>query len=46
MELNKSEMETINGGAISWGTIGCIGGILAYLIGVLSGYTNPNRCNN
>ncbi len=46
MELSKKEMATVNGGAISWGAVSCIGGILAYLLGVLSGYTNPNRCNN
>lgn len=46
MELNKNELESVCGGAISWGIVGCIGGVIAYLIGVLSGYTNPTRCNN
>ena len=46
MELNDKEMFNVQGGAISWGVAGLIGGVLAYLIGVLSGYTNPTRCNN
>ena len=46
MELNNYELAKVDGGAISWGLVGCIGGVLAYLIGVFSGYTNPNRCNN
>ena len=46
MELNNREMASINGGGVSWGVIAVIGGVLTYLIGVFSGYTNPSRCNN
>ena len=45
MELTETEMQKINGG-ISWYVIGGIGAVLAYLIGVLSGFTNPSQCNN
>ena len=45
MELKKEEMKTIVGG----GTLHIVAGIaaaLVYIIGTLSGYTNPTRCNN
>ena len=45
MELTNDEMYEISGG-ISWQIIGSIGAAIAYIIGVISGYTNPNRCHN
>ena len=46
MELNENEMYEINGGGVSWYVIGGIGAVITYIIGILSGYTNPSRCNN
>ena len=46
MELRKEEMYEVNGGAVSAGVIAGICAGIIYLVGVLSGYTNPNRCNN
>ena len=45
MELTDKEMYQVNGG-VSWQIISVIGGIFVYLIGVIEGYTNPNKCNN
>lgn len=45
MELTKKEMYEITGG-VSWEVIGIIGAAITYIIGILSGYTNPNRCHN
>lgn len=45
MELTEKEMYQVNGG-ISWASLAGIGGLIAYIIGVISGYTNPSKCNN
>ena len=46
-KLNVSEMKNIKGGGVS-GVIAAIFGVgsfLAFLAGVLDGYTRPIRCN-
>lgn len=44
--LNEVELKQVNGGiGIGW----LIGGIVAgitFISGILSGYTNPTKCNN
>ena len=45
MELTEKEMYTVNGG-VSWGVIAAIVSGLIFIIGGISGYTNPTRCNN
>ena len=45
MELTEKEMYNINGG-VSWGVVAAIVGALVFIIGGLSGYTNPSKCNN
>ena len=45
MELGKNEMKQINGG-VAWETVAAIGAFIIYVIGTLSGYTNPTKCNN
>lgn len=45
MELTEKQMHDINGGA-SWGVVAAIAAALVFIIGGLSGYTNPSRCNN
>ena len=45
MELTKKEMLNIDGG-INWYVIGGVGAIITYIIGIISGYTNPSQCNN
>ena len=46
MELNDNEMKKISGGAISWEVVAASGGIIAFIIGIISGITNPTKCNN
>jgi len=46
-KIEDKKLQEINGGGASTGVI--IGAIIAgvtFLIGVISGYTNPNKCNN
>ena len=45
MELSKNEMMKISGG-VAWETVAAIGAAIVYLIGIISGYTNPTKCNN
>ena len=45
MELTEHEMHTVNGG-VAWYVIAGITGIITYVIGIFSGYTNPTKCNN
>ena len=45
MELTTNEMLTITGG-MNWYIIGGVGALITYLIGIISGYTNPTQCNN
>lgn len=45
MELNKEQMREINGG-INWIIISGISAAIVYIMGFLSGYTNPSKCNN
>ena len=45
MELTKEKMYEITGG-VSWYTVGIIGAAITYIIGIFSGFTNPNRCHN
>ena len=45
MELNKNEMFKVKGG-VAWETVSAIGALIIYIIGVIAGYTNPDKCNN
>lgn len=45
MELTEHEMYAVNGG-VSWTAVSAIAAGIIYIIGVISGYTNPTRCNN
>ena len=45
-KLENKELKEITGGiGIGW-IIGGIAAGLTFIIGVISGYTNPNKCNN
>ena len=45
MELTDREMHEVSGG-VAWGVIAGIASALIYIIGCISGYTNPSRCSN
>ena len=45
MELTNKEMYQVDGG-VSWGIIAGIAAAVVYIIGCLSGYSNPTRCSN
>lgn len=44
VKLNDQELLDINGGAISFGAILLIGGIVTFVIGLIDGYIRPLRC--
>ena len=43
-EIDNNELKTIKAGAIRWGIVGIIGGIITFVVGVIDGYTNPSKC--
>lgn len=44
-EIEKKDLKTIKGGAMSiWGGIGIVSGIV-FLIGVIDGFVRPLKCN-
>lgn len=45
MELNEKQMTEVPGG-VSWRLVSGIASAIVFLIGLFSGYTNPNRCRN
>lgn len=45
-ELSNEEMLNIKGGALKFKMIGAVvGGIVVFIIGVVNGLVNPQRCN-
>lgn len=45
MELTQKEMYHVEGG-VSWSLVTGIAAAVIYVIGCLSGYTNPSKCSN
>ena len=45
MELSEKQMYDVTGGASLSVGAAIVAGII-YIIGIISGYTNPTRCNN
>lgn len=45
MELNKEELMNIRGGSISFGVAALIGAGVAFIIGIIDGFTRPLKCN-
>lgn len=44
-KIKEKELEQINGG-FSWGlAAGIVSGIV-FIIGIIDGYVNPQKCNN
>ncbi len=43
-EIKTSELKSMKAGAIHWGIVGLIGGIITFFVGVIDGYTNPSKC--
>ena len=42
--VDNNELKDIKAGAIRWGIIGIIGGIITFVVGVIDGFTNPSKC--
>ena len=45
MELTEKQMQKVDGG-VSLGVVSGIAAAVVFVVGFLSGYTNPSRCNN
>lgn len=45
MELNKKELNAINGGGIFKYKFVILGGIISFIAGILDGFTRPLKCN-
>lgn len=45
MILNNEKMMMITGGGALLKVVGAIGTAVVFLIGVISGFVNPKRCN-
>lgn len=45
IELNKEELNNISGGIALRSKILIVGGVVAFIIGIIDGFTNPNKCN-
>ena len=44
-EISNNELTNIKAGAIHWGVVGIIGGIITFFVGVIDGFTNPSKCH-
>ena len=45
MVLQNEELMNITGGAVNYGVLAVIGGVVAFVIGVIDGYLRPLSCN-
>ena len=45
MVLQDEELMNLTGGAVKYGLITIIGGVLTFIIGVIDGYLRPLTCN-
>lgn len=45
MEISKKELQSINGGSISFGAYIIGGGVITFLIGIVDGFLRPLKCN-
>lgn len=47
LELTKEELVKVDGGfKISMGIVVSVGAAIVFVIGLIDGYINPNKCNN
>ena len=44
INIENDELKDIRAGAIRWGIVGIIGGIITFVVGVIDGFTNPSKC--
>jgi class IIb bacteriocin, lactobin A/cerein 7B family len=44
-ELTKDELNNINGGGISLGTLALVSLGIAFIVGVVDGYLRPLKCH-
>ena len=45
-KIENEKLKDIKGGGINWSLMAGIGAVASFLIGVLDGILNPQKCNN
>lgn len=45
MALQDEELIELTGGAIKYGLLTVIGGVITFIIGIIDGYLRPLACN-
>lgn len=45
IKINSEQLYNVKGGAIKWGVLAGIGAFTSFIIGVIDGLTNPQKCN-
>ena len=43
--INNEKLAEIKGGAFNWGILAGIGAAISFIIGVIDGWVNPQKCN-
>lgn len=44
-KLDKNELMKINGGSSTVLIVSLVAGVITFVTGILSGYSNPQKCN-
>lgn len=44
--IDNETMKKIQGGGVNWGLMAGLGAFASFLIGVIDGLVNPQKCNN
>lgn len=45
-EISKEEMMKVEGGANAILITSIVGAVITFVVGILKGYSNPQKCNN
>ena len=44
-KINNEKLKQIKGGTIHWGIVASIGAAVSFIMGIIDGWSNPQRCN-
>lgn len=44
-QIDNEQLMQVKGGAVNWGVIAGIGAFSSFLIGMIDGLLNPQKCN-
>ena len=46
ISIENESMKTIKGGGINWSLVAGIGAFTSFLVGLIDGLMNPQKCNS